>query len=154
MTPPPKRPQNDDAAALAGLLPGIANTLYRLTQGMSCPDELSVPQFKTLQFIHSAGRDLRMSELSKLLGVASSTLTETVKKLVADGYLGRLRSPEDDRVVLLSLTPKSRKLMKEHEENLRRFFQMVCENVGPAGSKKLLSAHQYIHDTYRKLLKE
>ena len=150
----PHNSRKNIAAAMAAMIPDIANTLYRLTQGMSCPAELTVPQFKTLQFIHVAGRGLKMSELSKRLGIASSTLTETVKKLTAEGYLTRERSLEDDRVVILSLTAKSRKIMEEHIEHLERFFLMVCDRSGPTASKKLLAAHRYIHDTYRTLLKE
>ena len=148
---PSARP-GDAAAALAGLLPGIANILYRLTHGLGCPDELSLPQLKSLQFIHAAGRALKMSELSRMLGIASSTLTETVKKLAADGYLSRERSPEDDRVVLLALTAKGRRLIDTHLKNLHKFFTMVCAEAGPKGSAELLKAHQFIHATYKAIL--
>ena len=140
------------AEKLAHLLPGIANILYRLTHGMSCPEELSIPQFKTLQFIHGAGRDLKMSELSRMLGCASSTLTESVKRLAAEGYLTRERSAEDDRVVLLSLTAKGRRICEEHLRNLKEFFAMICEHAGSKGAQDLLKAHQYIHNTYKEIL--
>jgi DNA-binding MarR family transcriptional regulator len=147
-----KPPTTQAASALAQLLPGIANILYRLTHGMSCPDELSVPQFKTLQFIHAAGRDLKMNELSRMLGIASSTLTETVKKLTADGFIKRERSSKDDRVVLLALTAKGRRCMEDHMDNLKEFFTMVCQQSGSKNSRQLVKAHQYIHDTYQEIL--
>ena len=45
-----------------------------------------------------------MSTVAKAVSVTVGTLTTAINNLVKKGYVSRVRSPEDKRVVLLSLT--------------------------------------------------
>ncbi len=57
-----------------------------------------------------------MSAVAKSLGVTTGTLTISVNSLVKKGYVERIRSEEDRRVVLVSLSPKGKKAYLQHEE--------------------------------------
>ena len=50
-------------------------------------------------------RELSVKELGQLLWLDSGTLTPVLKKLEQKGYVARRRSGEDERSVILTLTP-------------------------------------------------
>ena len=54
-----------------------------------------------------------LSELSKRVGLALSTLHNTLKKMEKDQLVSLKRDPEDRRVVRVHLTPKARELKGE-----------------------------------------
>ena len=56
-----------------------------------------------------------MSTVAKALSVTTGTLTIAVNGLVKKGYVERVRSEEDRRVVLLSLSDKGRKAYEYHK---------------------------------------
>ena len=56
-----------------------------------------------------------MSTVAKALSVTTGTLTIAVNGLVKKGYVERVRSEEDRRVVLLSLSNKGRKAYEYHK---------------------------------------
>ncbi len=57
-----------------------------------------------------------MSTVAKALGVTMGTLTISVNALVKKGFVERVRSEEDRRVVLISLTERGKKAYKNHQE--------------------------------------
>lgn len=56
-----------------------------------------------------------MSTVAKSLMVTTGTLTISVNGLVKKGYVERVRSEEDRRVVLISLTEKGKKAYRDHQ---------------------------------------
>ena len=61
----------------------------------------------------SEADELTVSALGEKLFLESNTLTPILKKLEAMGYLRRQRSPEDERQVVVSLTPAGRRLREK-----------------------------------------
>lgn len=57
-----------------------------------------------------------MSAVAKALNVTTGTLTIAINSLVKKNYVERVRSEEDRRVVLVSLTPKGRKAFHHHKK--------------------------------------
>lgn len=57
-----------------------------------------------------------MSSVAKKLNVTMGTLTISVNSLVKKGYVQRVRSEEDRRVVLVSLTKSGRRAFEHHKK--------------------------------------
>lgn len=57
-----------------------------------------------------------MSSIAKTLSVTVGTLTIAVNNLVKKGYVNRVRSEKDRRVVLISLTAKGQKAYYHHKK--------------------------------------
>ena len=55
------------------------------------------------------------SEVAKELHLTPGTLTAMVDRLVSKGYVNRLRSEDDRRVIRLGLTKKGRVIYRAHE---------------------------------------
>ena len=58
-------------------------------------------------------RKMSVKDLGEKLFLDSGTLTPLLKKLEAQGYITRLRSEEDERVLIVETTPKGRRLREK-----------------------------------------
>lgn len=68
-----------------------------------------------------------MSTVAKAMAVTVGTLTTAINNLVKKGYVSRVRSAEDKRVVLLSLTEKGVAAYEKHRAFHRQMIQTVME---------------------------
>ena len=66
-----------------------------------------------------------MTSVARSLEVTTGTLTISVNSLVKKGYVNRIRSEEDRRVVLISLSEKGKKAYLHH----RRFHEQMIDSV-------------------------
>lgn len=66
-----------------------------------------------------------MTSVARSLEVTTGTLTISVNSLVKKGYVDRIRSEEDRRVVLISLSEKGKKAYLHH----RRFHEQMIDSV-------------------------
>lgn len=66
-----------------------------------------------------------MSSVAKTLNVTTGTLTIAINSLVKKNYVERVRSEEDRRVVLVSLTPRGKKAFYHH----KKFHDDMIEEV-------------------------
>lgn len=71
--------------------------------------DLTYPQYLVMLVLWEHG-DLSVSELGERLFLDSGTLTPLLKRMEAGGWLQRARASDDERRVLVSLTPTGRKL--------------------------------------------
>ncbi len=58
-------------------------------------------------------RKISVKDLGEKLFLDSGTLTPLLKKLEAQGYITRLRSEKDERVLIVETTPKGRRLREK-----------------------------------------
>ncbi len=66
-----------------------------------------------------------MTSVARALEVTTGTLTISVNSLVKKGYVDRVRSEEDRRVVLVSLSEKGRRAYLHH----KRFHEQMIDSV-------------------------
>lgn len=66
-----------------------------------------------------------MTAVARTLGVTTGTLTISVNSLVKKGFVDRVRSEEDRRVVLVSLSPKGKRAFRHHQ----RFHEEMIDAV-------------------------
>ncbi len=72
-----------------------------------------------------------MSSIAKSLSVTVGTLTIAVNNLVKKGYVNRVRSEKDRRVVLISLTAKGRKAYQHHQKFHDEMIKSVIAGMDP-----------------------
>ncbi len=80
-----------------------------------------------MHVIEAIGLDTarNMTSVAKTLEVTTGTLTIAVNSLVKKGYVNRVRSEEDRRVVLISLSDRGEKAYLHHQ----KFHQDMIEAV-------------------------
>jgi DNA-binding MarR family transcriptional regulator len=69
---------------------------------------LTYPQYLTLLALWEADEPMTVGDLGARLRLDSGTLTPLLKRLAAAGFVVRRRDPEDERRVLVVLTPDGR----------------------------------------------
>lgn len=83
---------------------------------------LTYPQYITMMVLWENNK-VAMRDLGKRLYLDSGTLTPVLKKLEAMGYLKRYRNPEDERIMMVSITDEG-KALRQEAENIP--YQMGC----------------------------
>lgn len=90
-----------------------------------------------------------MSTVARALSVTTGTLTISVNGLVKKGYVDRVRSDEDRRVVLVSLTEKGRKAYARHYAFHQKMIGSVTEGLSPEEQVALQSALEKLNTFFR-----
>lgn len=88
----------------------------------------------------------RIGELAERLQIQHHSAVELVNRLAAGGYVRRHRGGQDRREVLLSLTPKGEKVLRE----LSLHHRAELRNAGPALVASLRKAMQRIQNPAEK----
>ena len=83
------------------------------------------------------GEPKNMSTVAKLMSVTVGTLTIAINNLVKKGYVSRVRSEEDRRVVLISLTEKGKRAYQHHREFHDGMVKALVEGLDE-GQQKIL----------------
>ncbi len=78
-----------------------------------------------------------MSTVAKMLGVTMGTLTISVNSLVKKGYVERVRSEEDRRVVLISLTQQGKDVFAHHQKFHEDMILAITSQLEEEESKVL-----------------
>ncbi|MFR0958795.1 MAG: MarR family winged helix-turn-helix transcriptional regulator, partial [Enterococcus sp.] len=86
------------------------------------------------------------SEVAKELSITVGTLTTAINKLVKKGYVERIRSEDDRRVVKLGLTKKGKLLFRVHQHFHREMVKNILEGMATEEQHALLDALKNLHD--------
>ena len=70
-----------------------------------------------------------MTSDARSLSVTTGTLTIAINSLVKKGYVDRIRSEEDRRVVLVSLTAKGKKVFDHHKRFHDKRIEAIVEEL-------------------------
>lgn len=70
-----------------------------------------------------------MTTVAKALHVTTGTLTISINSLVKKSYVERVRSEEDRRVVLVSLTEKGKKAFLHHKRFHEQMIDAIVEQL-------------------------
>jgi len=88
------------------------------------------------------GEAKNMSTVAKALSVTMGTLTISVNSLVKKGYVQRIRSDEDRRVVLVSLTDRGRDAHEHHRLFHEKMIHEIVQGLSNE-EKEVLSKTLY-----------
>ena len=95
------------------------------------------------------GDPRNMSAVAKLLSITGGTLTIAVNNLVKKGYIERVRSKEDRRVVLVSLTEKGKKAYQHHKRFHEEMVQSLLKGLSDQEISTLVTALTNLREFFR-----
>ena len=90
-----------------------------------------------------------MSTVARTLGVTAGTLTIAVNHTVKKGYIQRMRSQEDRRVVLISLTEKGEKAYRHHQNFHEKMVLAVLKDLNVEETEALTTALTKLQEFFR-----
>lgn len=92
-----------------------------------------------------------MTALATKLNITVGTLTISINNLVKKGYVERVRSEEDRRVVLISLTDLGRKAFVHHEKFHDEMISSAMSELEPEETIALIKALSKVTDYFKDL---
>lgn len=114
--------------------------------------KISVNDMHIIEAI-GTGEPKNMSTVAKLMSVTVGTLTIAINNLVKKGYVSRVRSEEDRRVVLIFLTEKGKRAYQHHREFHDGMVKALVEGLDEGQQKILVKSLLNLRtffDSYKK----
>ena len=102
------------------------------------PLQLTYPQYLVMLVLWETDQ-LSLKKIGERLHLDSGTLTPLVNKLISQGYIEKARNPQDERQLVIQLTPTGRALQNDAADIPAK----LAEVLG-------LTEHQY--SAYQKML--
>jgi len=132
------------------IMPQIVRRFHAIPSRPHRTPSLSVPQLRMLLMLEIEG-DASMGELARRASVTMPTATSSINTLVDGRYVSRRRSPDDRRVVLVSLTAKGRKVLERFRAERRERMAAVLGQLSPGDQERFVQAFEDILEILRRL---
>ncbi|MDN5681320.1 MAG: MarR family transcriptional regulator, partial [Ewingella sp.] len=85
---------------------------------------VTYPQYLVLNVLWEQGKQ-SIGGIGDTLALETSTLTPLLKRLENEGFIERVRNPQDERQVMISITDKGKQL---EEESIRLSETLFCSS--------------------------
>lgn len=120
----------DTPAELESLLRSISYWIKKRGRDALLNVNITLPQFQVLQFVyfHEASN---IKQLTCLTGLAASTISEMVDRLVELGYVAKSQSTVDKRQVVLGSTRQGSAIIRKVIRQRVRSIQGITRNMKP-----------------------
>ncbi|WP_075717581.1 MarR family winged helix-turn-helix transcriptional regulator [Roseburia sp. 499] len=104
-----------------------------------------------MHIIEAIGKEepKNMSAIAKRLSVTVGTLTIAINNLVKKGYVNRVRSEEDRRVVLISLSEKGEKAFDHHKRFHEEMVEATLQDLNGEETQVLVRALQNLSKFFK-----
>ena len=106
--------------------------------------DISIKEMHTIEAIGMYSQHT-ITQVANKLCVTVGTMTVAINNLEKKGYVERVRSKEDRRVMKLSLTNKGRLLYRLHDKFHRDMVKETIEEMNPEETVQLLKGLQNLH---------
>ncbi|HVN96570.1 MAG TPA: MarR family transcriptional regulator [Syntrophorhabdaceae bacterium] len=109
-----------------------AETFKRVVSAIFRKYDLSFPQYNVLRVLDASknGRN-RITDVSRIMLVPGANMTGIAKRLEKSGFIVRKSDPRDERVTILEITQKGKKLLgkieKERDQNMHAMLRGFTE---------------------------
>ena len=140
----------DTFEVLNNLLVNLFNDILDIEQKALITDEFKDISVTDMHIIEAVGIDepRTMTAISKLLGVTMGTLTIGMNGLVKKGYVLRVRSTKDRRIVYASLTEKGLSAYRHHKNFHKSMIESVMKNLTEEEASLLTKAFVKLEDFF------
>lgn len=91
---------------------------------------------------------LTMQNLSEKMKLNSSTMTRIVDKLVRDGYITRIKSLEDKRIVLVKLTENGVIAATKIDARITAYYENITRHLPKGRIDEVLEAVSLLMDAF------
>ncbi len=143
---------NVDDAKINEYLTAIFNNVLIIEESSLRSSRFSDVTIKEMHTIDVIGekKDATPTDVARALMVTLGTVTTSLNNLERKGYIERVRSTKDRRVVHLYLTKKGRLVYRLHQRFHRAMVRQITEGMDEvefkAMKKGLLNLYQFLED--------
>ena len=129
----------------------LFNEIMHIEEKAIITEEFKDISNNDMHIIESLGKEepKNMSTIAKSLSVTVGTLTIAINNLVKKGYVSRVRSEEDRRVVLISLSEKGDKAYDHHKRFHEEMVEATLEGLNKSETEVLVRALQNLSNFFK-----
>jgi len=129
----------------------LFNEIMHIEEKAIITEEFKDISNNDMHIIESIGKEepKNMSTIAKSLSVTVGTLTIAINNLVKKGYVSRVRSEEDRRVVLISLSEKGDKAYDHHKRFHEEMVEATLEGLNKSETEVLVRALQNLSNFFK-----
>ena len=137
--------------AINDVLVNLFNEILDLEERALITGEYKNISVNDMHIIDAVGirEQKNMSTVARALNVTVGTLTIAVNNLVKKGYIQRMRSQEDRRVVLISLTELGERAYHHHKKFHEKMVLPVLKGLNVAETEALTTALTKLETFFR-----
>ena len=142
---------------LYGCISHLDNLLPVLIKHFQVPDlhklvgiKITFQQYLALNILIKKGRCM-ISDLSKNLGVALSTMTELVNRLAKKQFVKKIKDYKDRRIVWINLTKKGAKIIQEINRRKQEHILSILEKLTEKERKLLIDILERVSQVAKKI---
>lgn len=110
-------------------------------------EDLTIGELHVIEMVNK-NNNKPMTLIAKKLHVTVGSLTIGVNRLVQKGYLLRIRDEMDRRVILLSITPQGKKVLKAHDKFHEDILGLVLDNIQLQQAVKVMTQFANVLEMY------
>lgn len=114
-------------------------------------DDLSIKEMHTIEAI-GLHNERTSSEVAKRLSITVGTLTVAINNLEKKGYVERVRSEKDRRIVRLKLTNHGRLFYRVHQHFHKKMVEAALKDMDESEQQALIKGlanlHQFLKGHY------
>jgi DNA-binding MarR family transcriptional regulator len=122
----------DTFAELESLLRNVSYWIKKRGDALSSVN-ITLPQFQVLQLVYF-GEALNIKQLTRLTGLAASTISEMVDRLVELGYITKTQNAVDRRQVVLKSTRQGSAIIRRVIRQRVRSIQSIARDMEPGSA--------------------
>jgi len=132
----------DNFDTINEVLVKLFNDIMEIEEKAIITEEFKDISNNDMHIIEAIGKkdSKNMSTVAKALSVTVGTLTIAINNLVKKGYVNRVRSEEDRRVVLISLSRKGRRAYDHHEKFHEEMIKATLAGMNEEQTEVLVKA--------------
>ena len=119
------------------------HTMHNMAWHASKTGEFTLAQYRVLMLALEKG-PMTISEFVKFMGVAQSTASEMVDRLVCQGYLLKKKSDQDRRKTIFELSAKAHKVLAKRRQEMELIYERVLSRLSEEDQIKLVEAFETI----------
>lgn len=134
------------------ILVKLFNEIMELEQKAIITDEFKNISNNDMHIIEAIGTGdgRNMTSVAKTLKITVGTLTIAINNLVKKGYVDRVRSEEDRRVVLISLSELGIKAYEHHKKFHEEMIEATLEGLDDDETQILIKALSNLSSYFRR----
>lgn len=137
--------------AINDVLVNLFNEIMELEERALITAEYANISVNDMHIIDAIGRKepKNMSTVARAMDITVGTLTIAINNLVKKGYVQRMRSQEDRRVVLISLSEKGERAYEHHRKFHEKMVLAVLKDLNVEETQALTAALTKLQKFFR-----
>ncbi|MCK9554568.1 MarR family winged helix-turn-helix transcriptional regulator [bacterium] len=127
------------------IFPHMMRSYHSVSSAFSRSMDIPLNHMRVLINVDYMG-SCTLVKLSSALGMAASTASEIVDKMVNEGYLKRELNEKNRRQVIISVGQKGKKFIEDFHRKVKEHFRNIFKIITPSNRERFRRAYEILYE--------